>query len=275
MLQMCEILNYPRSNYYYRENSTFSKTKYENIALTEVIKDIFEKSRRTYGIKRIHSELLAQGLAIGHNRIARIKQENNIYPKIKRKYKQTTDSNHNNKVAPNLLNRDFNAKKPYQKLVSDITYVSTLEGWLYLAVIIDLFNRKVVGWSMSDSLDAKIVSDSLTMAFSTNKKFESCIFHSDRGSQYTSEEIKNITQTLGLKQSMSRKGNCWDNSVAESFFKTLKYEGDIKRVFKTREEAKISIFEFIEVFYNKKRRHSAIGYFTPDEFEVEYFQNVS
>lgn len=272
---MCKTFDISRSSYYYWENNPQSRTDAENEVLVQEMKTIFKNSRETYGVKRIQAELLSKGLKIGHNRIAKLKQENNIYPKIKRKYKVTTDSNHNNKIEPNLLERDFYAKKPYEKLVSDITYICTMEGWLFLATTIDLHSRKVIGWSMSETMDAKIITEALNMAFAGKEKPDNCIFHSDRGSQYTSAEVKEKIEKLGLTQSMSRKANCWDNAVAESFFKTLKYEGNIKRVFKTREEAKLCIFEFIEVFYNRKRRHSALGYLTPHEVEVQYFMKSS
>jgi len=276
VLQMCETLIVSRSNYYYWKNNQQSKTAVENNLLAKEIQAIFDISRKTYGIKRLKAELeVKKGLRIGHNRIAKIKQSNNIYPKTKRKHKITTDSNHSNRVSPNLLNRDFYAVRPYEKLVSDITYISTLEGWLYLSTVIDLHNRKVVGWAMSDTLEAGIITDSIKMAFIGREKPESCIFHSDRGSQYTSDDVRNLIDDLGLTQSMSRKANCWDNSVAESFFKTLKYEGDIKRVFNTREQAKLCIFEFIEVFYNRKRRHSTLGYLTPYEFELLYLNQIA
>jgi putative transposase len=272
---MCQALKVSRSNYYYWKNNQQSKTTVENELLEKELKSIFVQSRKNYGIKRLKAELEVKGLKVGHNRIAKIKQENNIYPKIKRKHKVTTDSNHSNRVSPNLLNRDFNAAKPYEKLVSDITYISTLEGWLYLATVIDLHNRKVIGWSMSETLESEIVTESLKMAFIGKGKAKGCIFHSDRGSQYTSDDVRNLIEELELSQSMSRKANCWDNSVAESFFKTLKYEGDAKRVFNTRQEAKLSIFEFIEVFYNRKRRHSSLGYLTPDEFELLYLKQIA
>ena len=275
VLQMCKTLNVPRSNFYYWKNNQQSKTVVENKLLAKEIEGIFNISRKTYGIKRLKVELSVKGLKIGHNRIAKIKKQSNIYPKIKRKHKVTTDSNHSNSISPNLLNRNFKAEKPFEKLVSDITYISTLEGWLYLATTIDLHNRKVIGWSMSDTMEAKIITESLEMAFNGKRKIDNCIFHSDRGSQYTSNEVKKVLDKFGLTQSMSRRANCWDNAVAESFFKTLKYEGDVKRVFNTREEAKLCIFEFIEIFYNRKRRHSALDYLTPYEFELQYLKQTA
>ncbi len=272
---MCKAFNVSKSSYYFWEKESQSERKKENINLTDKIIDIFKESRETYGIKRIQAELLSKGISVGHNRVAKIKRENNIYPKMRRKYKQTTDSKHNNRVNENLLNRDFVAEKPNEKWVSDITYISTMEGWLYLSSVIDLHSRKVIGWSMDDSIDAELVCSSIDMALLNRKDVTGCIFHSDRGSQYTSDLVRKKLSDFGFVQSMSRKGNCWDNAVAESFFKTLKYDGDMIKVFKTKKEAKECIFEFIEVFYNRKRRHSSIGYFTPEEFDVYYCNQVA
>lgn len=275
VLQMCLILEVPKSSYYYLRNKDKSNREICNSFIEEEIKEIFEESRKTYGIKRIQVELSSRGINIGHNKIAKIKQKNGIYPKMKRRYKQTTDSKHSNRVEANILDREFKADKPNDKWVSDITYISTLEGWLYLSSVIDLYSRKVIGWSMSDTIDSKLVCDSLEMALSKRKDVYGCIFNSDRGSQYTSEAVRNKLLESNIIQSMSRKGNCWDNAVAESFFKTLKYDGDLIKVFKTKDEAKLCIFEFIEVFYNRKRRHSSISYFTPHDFELQYYHQIS
>lgn len=264
MLEMCKAFNVAKSSYYFFKK----REKKLDCKIKEKVKEIFKDSRNTYGIKRIKAELEHQGIKVGHNKIAKIKQENGLYPKIRRRYKQTTNSKHNNKVNENYLNRDFTAHKPNEKWVSDITYISTLEGWLYLCSIIDLHSRKVIGWSMSDKIDTDLVCNSLDMALLKRGDVSGCIFHSDRGSQYTSDKLRKKLLDNNLIQSMSRKGNCWDNAVAESFFKTLKYDGDMIKVFKSKDQAKIHIFEFIEVFYNRIRRHSSIFYFTPDEFDV-------
>jgi transposase InsO family protein len=270
VLQMCELFIVPRSTYYDWLKRDYSKD--DNIK--DLIKTIFIESRETYGIKRIHAELLSRGIKIGHNKVAKLKQELNLYPKMRRKHKQTTDSNNNNKVCENLLNREFNSNIIREKVVSDITYISTLEGWIYLATLIDLSTRKVISYEISETMEAEMITKILTEGFKGKEIPKGAIFHSDRGSQYTSNEVKKLLLELGIKQSMSRKGNCWDNAVAESFFKTLKYDGDIKKVFKTKQEAKLTIFEFIEVFYNKKRRHSALGYLTPQEAE-NYLLNIN
>lgn len=261
---MCEVLDITRSNYY----AWLNKDNNKDYEVKELIKKIFYESRETYGIKRIHIELLLKGINIGHNKVAKLKKELGLYTKMRRKYKVTTDSNHNNKIFDNLLNRDFSSNTLNQKIVSDITYVNTLEGWLYLATLIDLSTRKVISYTISDTIGADMITNIIKSALHKNEIPEDAIFHSDRGVQYTSKVVMDLLKDLGIKQSMSRKGNCWDNAVAESFFKTLKYDGDIKKVFKTKKEARLAIFEFIEVFYNNKRRHSSLNYLTPNEAEM-------
>ena len=271
MLQMCELFEISRSSYYAWSNRDLDK----DFKLKEEIKNIFIESRKTYGSRRIHAELISRGIEIGHNKVSRLKRDLDLYPKMRRKYKITTDSKHTNKISDNLLNRNFSSEVIMEKVVSDITYVSTLEGWLYLSTLIDLSTRKVVSYKISDVMDVSIVKDVIENGFKGVKIPDGAIFHSDRGSQYSSNDVRNLLKDLGVNQSMSRKGNCWDmvtersrsNAVAESFFKTLKYDGDIKRVFKTKKEAKLAIFEFIEVFYNNKRRHSSLNYLTPNEAE--------
>ena len=268
---MCKVLEVSRSNYY----DWLKRPICSDLELETQIIEIFADSRETYGIKRIHAELLSRGFNIGHNKVARLKKKLNIYPKMKRKHKLTTDSKHENKVFDNFLNRDFTSNVLSEKIVSDITYISTLEGWIYLATTIDLATRKVIGYSISETMNAKIITDAIKMGLAGKQIPCNAIFHSDRGSQYTSKEVTKLVADLGLKQSMSRKGNCWDNAVAESFFKTLKYDGDTKKVFNSKQEAKLAIFEFIEVFYNRKRRHSTLGYLTPHQTEVLYSKSNS
>jgi transposase InsO family protein len=190
-----------------------------------------------------------------------------VIAKQPRKFKATTDSKHNLPVAPNLLNRDFTASKPNEVWVSDITYVWTTEGWLYLTVIIDLFSRQIVGWSMSNRMTRKLVMDALRMAFWRRKPGTGTIFHSDRGSQYCSRAFQGLLKCYGMESSMSRKGDCWDNAVAESFFGSLKTERVFFTNYKTREEARRDIVDYIEMFYNCKRLHSYLGYVSPRRFE--------
>jgi len=187
--------------------------------------------------------------------------------KMKRRYKNTTDSNHNLPIAPNLLNRDFYASAPDTKYVGDITYISTGEGWLYLATVIDLYSRKVVGWSMDDTMKVSLVNDALNMAIERRKPSVGLLWHTDRGSQYASYSHKDLLQKNNIIQSMSRKGNCWDNAVAESFFKTLKSDLVYKMYFYTKNQAKREIFEYIEFYYNRVRSHSYLGNLSPSKFE--------
>ena len=269
---MCEVFDITRSNYY----NWLNRDNNKDYEIKELIKKIFYESRETYGIKRIHIELLLKGVNICRNKVAKLKRELGLYPKMRRKYKITTDSNHNNKIFDNLLNRDFNSNTLNQKIVSDITYINTLEGWLYLATLIDLSTRKVISYTISDKMGADMITNIIKSCLKKSEIPSNAIFHSDRGVQYTSKAVIDLLKDLGIKQSMSRKGNCWDmvaelsrsNAVAESFFKTLKYDGDIKKVFKTKKEARLAIFEFIEVFYNNKRRHSYLNYLTPNEAEM-------
>ena len=195
----------------------------------------------------------------------------NLKVKMKRRYKNTTDSNHNLPIAPNILNRDFYASNPDEKYVGDITYISTGEGWLYLATVIDLYSRKVVGWSMADTMKVSLVNDALKMAIKHRNPPKGLLWHTDRGSQYASYSHKDLLKQHGIVQSMSRKGNCWDNAVAESFFKTLKSDLIYKTYFYTKKEAQREIFEYIEFYYNRTRSHSYLGNLSPVRFEERNF----
>lgn len=228
---------------------------------------IFTENRSVYGTRRLKKALAREGLIVGRRRIGRLMKELNLSCKTKRKFRITTDSKHQLPISPNLLNREFNITQPDKYYVGDITYIPTESGWLYLAVVIDLFSRKVVGWSMADSMKAKLVNDALLMAIWQRKPAQGLVWHTDRGSQYASDSHREILQAHGVKQSMSRKGNCWDNAVSESFFHTLKTELVHHVKFKTKGEASQAIFEFIEVFYNRLRMHSANDYLSPVEYE--------
>jgi putative transposase len=194
-------------------------------------------------------------------------REDGLRSKTRRKYRVTTDSNHNLPVAENLLERKFEQEAPNRAWTSDITYIWTQEGWLYLAVVLDLFSRKAVGWSMSERITRELVADALKMAVDRRLPEAGLLYHSDRGSQYTSEDFQNLLAAYGMVCSMSRKGNCWDNAVAESFFGTIKKELIFHESYRSREAARKSIFEYIEVWYNRKRRHSSLGYLSPEAFE--------
>ena len=213
------------------------------------------------------TELQAKDIRCSRNRVARRMQAMNMQAKAKRKFKATTDSKHALPVFPNVLNRNFTATAPGQKWVTDITYVWTQSGWLYLCVFMDLYARSIIGWSMGKRINKALVCDALTMALWRTGFPKGVVVHSDRGSQYASKKYRKLLKAHKLVGSMSRKGNCWDNACAESFFHTLKVEHVHDYVYKTHEEAKQSIFEYIEMYYNKVRRHSAIGNCTPHEFE--------
>lgn len=264
---MCSVLKISKSSFYsWSKNRANSYTK-ANKKLDVHIKAIFNEHKGRYGAPRITRALKASKLQCSHNRVAKRMQILNLKALARRKFKVTTDSDHKLPVFNNIMGRDFNASAINQKWCSDITYISTKEGWLYLAVIIDLFSRAIIGWSMSTSLKKELACDALTMALFRRKFPRNVIVHSDRGSQYCSLEYRKMLNNHGLVGSMSRKGNCWDNSPSESFFHTLKVELVEERVFSDRDEAKQQIFSYIEGYYNNKRMHSSIDYKTPHEME--------
>lgn len=257
---MCKVFKVSTSGYYNWLKLVPSKRWIYNQKLTLLICDIFENSYQSYGSPRIQIELKEiYNQQVSRPRVARIMSANYLYARRRRKFRITTDSNHKYPIAPNILNQNFTVARVNQVLVSDITYIQTEQGWMYLTVIIDLFNRKVVGWSMSDNLSTEVtVMPAWEMAIKSTTLSDSLIFHSDRGSQYASYTFTNIIKSYDglVKQSMSRKGNCWDNAVAESFFKSLKVEWVYKHNYNKRSEAELSIFSWIETWYNKSRRHS-------------------
>jgi transposase InsO family protein len=264
---MCFVFSIARSGYYAWIKDKPSKQKKENTVLDEKIKIIFTLHRGRYGHPRITQELREQGERLGKNRVARRMQHLGLQVQAKKKFKVTTDSKHNLPVAENLLNLDFSATEPNQKWVGDISYIWTTEGWLYLAVVIDLYSRAVIGWSIQSHMKRSLVCDALTMALWRRGFPRGVLFHSDRGSQYCSHDYQNMLEYNGLFCSMSRKRNCWDNPVAESFFHTLKTELIYTEKYATREMAKQSIFYYLEAYYNRLRRHSAIGSVSPMCFE--------
>ncbi len=264
---MCKFMKVSRSSYYEWLNNPGCNRGQEDNELKCMIKDIFQKGRGNYGIRPIKKELSRQGINVSKRRIGRLMNAAGLVCKTKHKFKATTDSSHNRQVAPNLLDRKFKVTVANCYWVGDITYVPTEEGWLYLATVIDLFSRKVVGWSMDNNMKAGLVNNALLMAIWKRKPAKGLIWHTDRGSQYCSDSHVSITKQYGIKQSMSRKGDCWDNAVAESFFSTIKTELIYQHKFKTREEAKHAIFEYIEVFYNRIRMHSTNDYLSPVKYE--------
>lgn len=264
---MCKVLGVSRSGYYEWTNELVSNRTKEDQELMAMIKAIFREGRNTYGARRIKTILFRKGIIISRRRIMRLMKEVNLSCKTKRKFKATTDSNHKLPVAPNLLARQFKVGTSNRFWVGDITYIPTEEGWLYLSTVIDLYSRKVIGWSMSNRMKADLVNKALLMAIWQRKPSRGLIWHTDQGSQYASNSHLEIIKQHHIIQSMSRKGDCWDNAVAESFFHTLKTELTHQRKFRTREEARNVIFEYIEVFYNRVRIHSANDYLSPVEFE--------
>ncbi len=269
---MARVLNVSRSGFYQWCNSSGrSNFRIERKqAIDERVNSAFVKSKSRNGADRIFVDLKEMGTPHNIKTIRNSLKRQDLVPKAARLFKVTTDSNHNQPIAENLLERNFAASKPNEKWVGDITYVQTTEGWLYLAMFIDLFSRKVVGWSMSEYIDSNLVCDALKMALWRRKFARNTIVHSDRGSQYASSAFRQLLTENELIQSMSRKGNCWDNACAESFFHSLKVELLIGEPLQNREKTREAIFEYIEVDYNRQRRHSAIGYQIPEQFEAMF-----
>jgi len=272
---MCSCLGVSRSGYYDWLKRPPSKREQENKVIDAKIITLNAENRGRYGSPRITQALHDEGIVCSENRVAKRMSALGIQAKGKRKFKATTDSTHQLPIYENVLNRDFYAASPNEKWVSDITYVWTMQGWLYLCVYIDLHSRSVIGWSMSKRINKQLVCDALMMALWRRGFPKGVIVHSDRGSQYASKKYQKMLLAYGLIGSMSRKGNCWDNSVAESFFHTIKCELMYDIIYQTRGQAKQSIFEYIETYYNKKRKHSYLGYLTPDKFENKSYNLVS
>ncbi len=269
---MCRVLEVSKSGYYAWRNRAPCKRAQDNELLATKIDEVHAESRGTYGSPRVHAELVAQGFTVGRNRIARIMREDGIIGRRKPRFRLTTDSDHKLPVAKNLLDRMFTVDEPDQAWVADVTYIWTQQGWLYLAVIIDLFSRRVVGWSMADHMRTELVLDALKAALGSRLPSQAgLLFHSDRGSQYASDAYQEALDDHDITCSMSRRGNCWDNAVAESFFSTLKTELVHNVIFLTRDSARNAIAEWMEIFYNGKRRHSSLGYATPLEAERNYY----
>jgi transposase InsO family protein len=247
---------------------TPSRRELKQQSRDEKVKVAFDASKQRYGAERIQVELAAQGELANIKTIRRSMKRQNLVPKAARKFKVTTDSNHKQPIASNLLAQNFIATKINQKWAGDITYLYTSEGWLYLAVIVDLYSRAVIGWSMNSRMTAGLVCDALTMAMFRRGFPKNVIVHSDRGSQYCAKDYRDLIAKHKFKQSMSRKGNCWDNACVESFFHSLKVEALKYEPIKDRESMRQSVFEYIEVDYNRTRRHSANGYLSPENFEL-------
>ncbi len=266
---MCDVLQVSRSGYYAWVDRPLSARAQRREALVEQIRQVNEQSLGTYGSPRVHAELADQEIDVCVNTVAKLMKEAGIRSVMHRRFVvQTTDSNHDHPVAPNVLEREFHAEVPNEKWLSDITYIPTDEGFLYLAGVMDLFSRKIVGWSMADHLRTELCLDALNMALRSRKPGDELIHHSDRGVQYASVDYRLLLQSHNICVSMSRVGDCYDNAAMESFWGTLKTELVHHRKYRTREEARQSIFKYIECWYNRKRRHSALGYRSPEQFEA-------
>jgi len=266
---MCRLLGVSKSGYFAWRHGADRPRRSQDRALTASIQAIHDQSRQTYGSPRIHHELKTQGIGVGKKRVERLMKCAGIAVLPHRQFVTTTDSNHDQPIAPDLLKQDFTASAPNQRWVTDITYVRTDEGWLFLASILDLYSRKSVGWAMQPNMHRSLVLKALDMAIVERQPGPGLIHHSDRGSQYASEDYRRVLTEHGMIASMSRSGCCYDNAAAESFWHTLKNELVYRCKFQTRAEATQAIFEYIEVFYKRTRRHSTIGNISPVDFELQ------
>lgn len=273
---MCRLLKVSKAGYYaWRERPCSERSRSDERLLTKV-KMIHRTSRETYGSPRIHAQLRREGTRVGKKRVARLMKAAGVVVRIRRRFRVTTTSQHEHPIAPNVLRRRFAIAQVGavdRCWASDITYIDTLQGWLYLAVILDLRSRRVIGWSMSQSLEERIVLDALRMALAGRQPARGVLFHSDRGSQYAGATCRRLLRDHGLRSSMSRKGDCWDNAVIESFNATIKTELIHRMKWMTREQARAAIYEYIETWYNARRLHSTLGYVSPIEFEEQELRN--
>lgn len=266
---VCRVLGVSRSGYYAWRVRPASATAERREELAVKIRTVHERNRRVYGSPRVYHALRAQGESVCENTVAKVMKQHDIRARTRRKFiPRTTDSRHDRPVAENILDRRFEAKLPNTTWAVDITYIPTDEGWLYLAGVMDLCSRKIVGWSMAEHMETDLVSDALKMAIARRRPEPGLLHHSDRGVQYASDDYLHILQLHGMEVSMSHKGDCWDNACAESFWATLKNELVSNEQYATREQARASIFEYIEVFYNRQRLHSSLGYQSPEAFEA-------
>lgn len=266
---VCDALDISRSGYYAWRNRPASSQSHRRAELAAKIHQVHADNRGVYGSPRIFKALRARGEQVSENTVVKLMQSQGLRAKVKRKFvPRTTDSAHAQPVAPNVLDRQFTADAPNRKWAGDITYIPTDEGWLYLAGVIDLCSRRIVGWSMADHMQTDLVADALTMALARRLPPAGLLHHSDRGMQYASDDYQCLLGKHQIQVSMSGKGDCWDNAVMESFWSTLKTELVHHEHYKTREQARQSIFEYIEVFYNRKRLHSSLGYVSPEAFEA-------
>ncbi|STH68747.1 IS600 orfAB' transposase [Escherichia coli] len=271
---MCRVPGVSRSGYYDRVQHAPSDRKQsdERLKLEIKVAHIRTRTRETYGTRRLQTELADNGIIVGRDRLARLRKELRLHCKQKRKFRATTSSDHNLPVTPNLLNQNFTPTAPNQVWVADITYVATREGWLYLAGVKDVYTCEIVGYAMGERMTKELTGKALFMALRSQRPPTGLIHHSDRGSQYCAYDYRVIQEQSGLKTSMSRKGNCYDNAPMESFWGTLKNESLSHYRFKSRDEAISVIREYIEIFYNRQRRHSRLGNISPAAFRIKYYQ---
>jgi putative transposase len=271
---MCEVLNISRSGYYDWRNRSASQREMADAEYIEQIKQIFDDSRQTYGYESIWYKLQDNGIACGKHRTRRLMRQEGLVVKQTKRYKRTTKANPDHQPAPNVLDGDFEAERADSKWCADITYIPTQEGWLYLAVILDLYSRRIIGWAMNARMTQQLVIDALQMALRQRQPVGRLIHHSDRGSQYTSHAFQKLLADNAITPSMSGRGNCYDNAVAESFFGTLKTELIHHAFYRTRDEAMTDIFFYIEGFYNRTRRHTSLDFLSPAEFEAAHASTV-
>ena len=264
---MCRVLGVSRSGFHAWRRRGPSGRSERDVDLTQRIRRIHEESRSTYGSPRVHRQLREDGTRVGRKRVERLMRAEGLRGKLRRRFRRTTDSNHALPIAPNTLNRQFSVDGPDQVWAGDLTYIPTAKGWAYLAVVIDLYSRLVVGWSLADHMQTEMVEGALLAALGKRRPSCRMLHHSDRGSQYASRAYRSRLEAAGIEVSMSRRGNCWDNAVVESFFGTLKQELVHDARWSDQVEARAAIHDYIEVFYNRQRLHSAIGYQTPAAFD--------
>ena len=267
---MCRMLQVSSSGFYDWSGRQPSERRQRRDKIAQAAARSHFESNRIYGYRKVWQDLADRKIACCPETVRRVLAELGLFSRTKRKFAATTDSNHSEPVAENLLARDFSAAGPNEKWLTDITYISTKEGWLYLAAVLDVFSRKIVGWSMSERIDTELVKSALHMALAQRSPGPGLLHHSDRGVQYASAAYQQVLDDLGVVCSMSRKGDCWDNAMMESFYGSMKTEWVYGKAYQTRQEAREDLFKYIEMFYNRQRRHASLGYVSPVEFERQY-----
>lgn len=270
VLAMCRVLQVSRSGYYEWRRRPVSQRQRDDAVLLEHIRRVHQQSRQHYGLVKAWKQLNQDGIVCGRERVARLRRQHDIYARRRRRFVVTTRSKHRYWVAPNRLNREFTVNQPDRVWAGDVTFIATRCGWLYVSVLLDLYSRKVVGWSMSNSNNGQLVQDSLTMAIEQRRPAAGLIHHTDRGATYAMQSYRDTLAQHGMVSSMSRTRDCWDNAVAESFFANLKNELVYWKNFRNREEARSAVFDYIEIFYNRQRLHQTLGYHSPEQFERMY-----